>query len=144
MRQHTQDHAAVLPVTCLGLLLLFCLWFMNPVGSGAAVIPPNSPKYEIDIASGTVRTYKLIKANSEWIRWKNSTSTYNSVYFVSHDSPFDTYCWDVPKGQNKEAVKIVVDPGVHEYHFDRSKLTCASDPHSDPDRPRSTPKVIIQ
>jgi hypothetical protein len=66
MRQHTQDHAAVLPVTCLGLLLLFCLWFMNPVGSGAAVIPPNSPKYEIDIASGTVRTYKLIKANSEF------------------------------------------------------------------------------
>jgi hypothetical protein len=144
MRQRTHDHVALLPITCFGLLLLFCLRFMNPAGSGAAAIPPNPPKHEIDIASGTARTYKLKKVNNEWIRWKNSSSIYKSVYFVSHDSPFDTYCWDVPKGQNGEAVKIVVDPGTHEYHFDRSTLTCASNPHSDPDHPRNTPKVIIQ
>src|ERR1700733_9325452 len=95
MRQRTWDHAAVLPITFIGLMFLFLSSFVNTTSSGAVSVSATKAKCEIDI-SGVGTDCTLIKKNDERILWTNPSSKHRSVYFNHLDSPFAKECWDVP------------------------------------------------
>lgn len=142
MRKRNRNRAILLSIACFGLMFIFCSSFVYPSGSGAAVAPPTAPKYVIDVATLSTTKYTLKKTNKEWIRWTNSSSQDLSVYFLSHDSPFDKDCWDVPSKGTNRTNKITVPASTKEYDFDKSDKPCSANPGSN-DR-TNTPKVIIQ
>jgi hypothetical protein len=142
MMQHNWNRTASISIVCFGMMLVFWSSFVNPVGSGAAAVRPNNPKYTIDISTLQGSTsYTLVKRNKEWIKWTNSSSKNLSVYFVA-DSPFDESCWDVPGNGDNRTNKITVPASPAEYSFDTSDEPCSS--RSRKGHIVNTPKVVIQ
>jgi hypothetical protein len=146
MRQHTRDHTALLPITCFGLVFLFCSSFTKPASLRTAAVSTTTAKCTIDIA-GPLPDCTLNKAKNEWISWTNSSANTLSVYFKPNDSPFEpNECWSVPSHKSRKSGKITVgsDPNGHAYY--KSTSLCAPKSPYDPkkDKQINTPKVIIE
>jgi hypothetical protein len=148
MRQRTRDHAALISITCFGLLFLFCCSLMNSARSGAIeVLQTSGTTCKVDIANGKEKDCILHIANDDRIAWYNSSSHDRSVRFKPNDNPFGgKHCWDVPANTPQDpgvpSGKIKANALKKDYTSSTYDVPCGTNPPSD--AIRGTPKVTIQ
>lgn len=142
MRQRNWLHAALLSITCSGLMFVFVASIARPAGS-SALPPVRTAKCTIDIAAGKESDCTLIKASHEWILWSNSAAKPRSIHFNTDGNPFaEGSCSDVDPGARARSGPIALNAVPKTYVAYTSDILCDSNPPSSPGR--GTIKVTVQ